>query len=535
MTPGRRLLVGAGLHALGDGVPAGPPLRALIIDGDRIVWVGADPAAAPPAAECIDLGGAWITPAFVDAHVHATATGLAETGVDLAGAGSAAECLDRLRRHVDDNEDRVVYGARWDDFAWPSGPPSAAEVGARAPGRTVMLRRVDGHSCVVDPVTLGRLPLDRLDGVDRDAAGRPTGWLREAASEAAQIFVRTLVPPDQFHAARTAACRRAAALGIASLHEMGHPGLSGLDDAVAWATGDWLVEVLTWWAVLDPDEAAAHGLRPGGDLFLDGSIGSGTAATRAPYSCGERTTTGELFNSDDEVTAFFTACTRGGRGAGVHAIGDRAIEQALVAIEAAADTIGSAAVRACRHRVEHVELPTPGQVGRMAALGIVASVQPAFDAEWGGDDGLYAARFGRDTARVSNPLAWFAEAGVAMAFGSDSTVTPMDPWGGVVAAERHLGDAGVDRRTAWAAATLGGRHVAGQDDVGALRPGGRADFAVWSADPLAVEDPRVLDCLATVVGGRTVFGRLSRESPRLVRGDSHDLGGDGRAATVMGC
>lgn len=487
-----------------DG-PAAP--RALLVRGGRIAWLGPDPADAPPADRAVDLGAAWVTPSFVDAHVHATASGLAAGGLDLARAASVAECLAQLRTRAAAGGAEVIVGRGWDEFAWPEGrAPSAAEVAEAAPGRTVVLLRVDGHSCVVDPASLGRLPLERLAGVARDRHGRPTGLLREHACQAALIDTRARMAPSQLADARAAACARAAALGVGAFHEMGHPGLSGLDDARAWAAGDWPIEVQVWWAELDVTTGPAYGLRPGGDLFLDGSIGSRSAAVGAPYVDGGGS--GELFHDDAEVVAFFSEATAAGLGAGVHAIGDRAIEQALGGLEAAAAAHGADAVRACRHRVEHVELASRDQVRRLARLGVVASVQPAFDDAWGGAERLYAARFGADLALRSNPLAWFAAEGVAMAFGSDSPVTPFDPWGAVVAAERHRGGLGVDRHSALAAHTLGGRRVAGQGDVGALVSGARADLAVWDADPFSVEDPRALTCLATVVSGRCAHGDL---------------------------
>ena len=501
------LLVAAGIHTLDPS--SGPARRALLLVQDRVAWVGPSVRAAPPHDRLVDLGGAWICPSFVDAHVHGTATGLALTGLDLTGCASLAECLDRLRRHARAVADDVVVGSSWDDFSWPEArPPTAEEISEAAPDRLVLLTRVDGHSCVVDERTLSRLPLAGLRGVDRDAQGRPTGLLVEHASEAAHRRVLARLPARQLAEARRATCRRAASLGVGSLHEMGQPAVSGLDDAKAWAGGDWPVEVHTWWAQFDVEPG--HGLRPGGDLFLDGSIGSHTASVFDGYADGGGA--GELFHDDDKVAGFFTAATRAGVGAGVHAIGDRAVDQAVRALESAATAAGIRRVRACRHRIEHLELASPELVARLAELGVVASVQPAFDACWGGPDGLYARRFGAATACDTNPLRWFAAAGVPLAFGSDSTVTPLDPWGGVWAAEHHRGGHALDRYTALVAHTLGGRHVAGQDDVGPLRAGARADFAVWSADPLEVEDPRALACLATVVAGGVVHGSLAMAS-----------------------
>jgi predicted amidohydrolase YtcJ len=255
--------------------------------------------------------------------------------------------------------------------------------------------------------------------------------------------------------------------------------------------------------------ALAHGLQPGGDLFLDGAIGSRTAAVTGGYRDGPDF--GELFFEDSEVVDFFVRCTRAGVGGGVHAIGDAAIEQAIAGVERAADEVGATAVRACRHRIEHVELPRPGHARRMAAMGIVASVQPAFDAQWGGPSGLYASRFGRDAAVVSNPFSDFVAAGCSLAFGSDSTVTPMAPWTGVLAATAHRGGYSISRRTALAAATLGGRHVARQEGVGPLRPGYRADLAVWDGDPMAETLETPPRCLTTMVAG-TITNSSHRDS-----------------------
>jgi hypothetical protein len=486
-----------------DGVhlPAPSAARAVAWAGERITWVG-DPDDAPPVDEVIELPGAWVTPGFVDAHVHATATGLTLDGVDLTGAASAGDVTEALGAFVARRADDPVVGSGWDEHTWPARrPPHADDLCAAAGGRRVLLDRVDGHSCLVDPSTLAEVAADAGQGVDRDEHGRPTGWLRESAAGRARERIWRLLTDDRLTRARRAAATHAAELGITSIHEMGVPVLSSIDDAVAWAEGDWPVEVLVWWADIDPRRALQRGLRPGGDLFLDGAIGSRTAAVSGGYHDGPAL--GGLFHTDEDVVGFFVHCTRVGIGGGVHAIGDQAIEQGIAALERAAELESVEAVRACRHRIEHVELPRDDHPGRMALLGVVASVQPAFDALWGGDAGLYASRFGVPAALASNPFRDFAAAGCALAFSSDSTVTPMAPLAGMAAATAHRGGRGVTPVEALAAATSGGRYVAVQDDVGTVRSSQRADLSVWDGDPLQSVAGALPGCLGVVVRGAT--------------------------------
>jgi hypothetical protein len=477
--PRRVQLIVDGIHD-----PDATSARSVVVDGATIVWVGEDPDDAPPVDRVVTMPGAWVTPAFVDAHVHATATGLQLRGLDLRDVDSRGALLARLRAYAAEHDDDPLLGSGWQEDSWPDPrPPTSAEIAPVASGRRVQLDRVDGHSCLVDPSTLVEVAAHTDDGVDRDPHGRPTGWLRETAAQAARTLVWKTLSPSRLHAARTATVRHAVRLGVASLHEMGVPGLSSLDDALAWRSGDWDVDVQVWWADLDVDAALDRGLWPGGDLFLDGAIGSRTAAVSGGYRDGPAL--GGLFHRDDDVADFFVRCTRAGVGGGVHAIGDEAIEQAVGAIEEAARHVDADALRACRHRIEHVELPRDDHARRMARLGVVASMQPAFDACWGGRDGLYARRFGPSVSLASNPFAALAAAGVPLAFGSDSTVTPMAPWAGVRAACTHRGGHSIDPHDALRAATLGGRWVARQSDVGSVRPGQGADLAVWDGDPLA--------------------------------------------------
>lgn len=491
------LYVGAGLTPLG-GVD--PTHRSLLVTGSRITWTG-DPSHAPAHDEVVDLGHSWLTPGFVDAHVHATATGLQAAGLDLSTCASASDLLAMVADHAASTPHRVVYGAGWDDLTWEGGPPTSRQLAEVSRDKTVVLVRVDGHSCLVDAHTLSRLDLtDVQRHIHRDGNGTPSGWLLEGASAVALEWMRERLSQGHMAAARQAACERAVSLGITTFHEMGIPALSDRDDAGTWATGEWPVSVHVYWAALQVDPTGT--LRPGGDLFLDGSIGSCTAATMQPYRTNDGgQTNGELFHSDREVADFFVAATRAGVGAGVHAIGDRAVGQAVAAIQQAAVVLGENAVRSARHRIEHVELVTWEHLADMARLGVFASVQPAFDSAWNGPGGLYEHRFGRRAADDTNPLDWFVQAEVDMCFSSDSTVTPMDPWGGVLAAEDHRGGHRIDRRTALEAATIGGsKAVRTQEQVGALTVGRQADFVAWPGDPMAA-DPSDWEPVAVVSRG----------------------------------
>ncbi len=205
--------------------------------------------------------------------------------------------------------------------------------------------------------------------------------------------------------------------------------------------------------------------------------------------------------------------------AGFHAIGDGALDAVVAGFEEAALRVGSAQLRSRRHRIEHVEMADAKLIARIARLGVCASVQPAFDATWGGEADMYVQRLGTARAAQMNRFADLAASGVGLAFGSDSPVTPLDPWGAVRAAVHH--HASGQRMTvaaAFAAHTRGGWDAAGVPDAGVLAPGRPATWAAWSVPDEAEErSPGSLPdvcpgrplpiCIRTVVRGRTVFDR----------------------------
>jgi predicted amidohydrolase YtcJ len=150
------------------------------------------------------------------------------------------------------------------------------------------------------------------------------------------------------------------------------------------------------------------------------------------------------------------------------------------------------AVARCGHRLEHLEMVTADQAAKLGAWGVIASMQPNFDALWGGRDGMYAYRLGADRAEAINPFALLASQGVALAFGSDAPVTGLDPWATVrAAANHHTSGSAVSARAAFAAATRGGWRAGGVRDgvMGTLVPGAPASYAVWDIGELDSSAP----------------------------------------------
>lgn len=488
--------------------PADPFAEAVLVEDGTVAWLGADDTAAGFAAradEVVDLDGALVTPGFVDAHVHVLETGLALESVDLsAGAGvrSVADALEAVRRAVRERPasaaDQPLLGFGWDEQDWPEGrAPTRDELDAAAEGAPVYLARVDVHSAVVSTALASAAGLADREGWSED------GRVERDAHHAARDAART-VSPERRTALYRRALGHAAARGIVSVHENSAPfidtreGLVELLDLTRDAAGGLphLVAYRGERCVTVDDARELLAAVPGltglaGDLDVDGSIGSRTAALRAPYADAPAST-GTLYLAAEEIANHVTAASRAGLQAGFHVIGDRAMDEFLLGVRAAVDVEGVAALARTGLRLEHAEMVDAPTLAALVLLGVQLSVQPAFDAAWGGAGGMYATRLGEGRAAALNPIADLAGAGVPLAFGSDSPVTALDPWAGVRAAvEHHAAEQRISARAAFRASTRGGWRLAGLDHTGAgeLRVGAPAHLAVWRADHLAVQAP----------------------------------------------
>ena len=481
---------------------------ALLVSGTEIEWLGAEHAVDLHTVDLhtVDLHGALVTPAFVDAHVHLTDTGLALTALDLSHAAGPEQLLDAVEAAARSSRGRPIIGSGWDDSSWSQPPPSRAQLDRAAYGGLVYLARIDAHSALVSSSLVAS-----VRGIAALTGYAPDGPLTRDAHDAVRRAALSGLPRGQRRDAQRAALQHAASLGIACVHEMAGPAISSaqdLADALETARDEPVPEVIGYWGELfGIDTAIALGaVGAAGDLFCDGSLGSHTAALSVPYADNPQHR-GELRFDTADLAEHIVRCDARGVQAGFHAIGAAAVTQVLDAIDAAnARSRG----RQQRVRIEHAEMIT--DVARFAASDAIASMQPLFDATWGGPRGMYAERLGAERAATLNDCAALHDAAVPLAFGSDSPVTPMSPWAAVrAAAHPHRSGSAVSAAVAFDAHTRGGWAAAGQAGQGRLVPGAPATFAVWDAPGESATLPDVSPgsplprCLRTVRAGTTIY------------------------------
>jgi predicted amidohydrolase YtcJ len=520
--------------------PARPWAEAVAIRGDRVLWLGPDHDAAAwagPATRVIDGGGRLALPGLIDSHFHLLAGARALGQLRLDDAADLADVQARLLAHaVAHPAQEWLIGRGWMYRLFAGGEPiHRRALDAVAPDRPVLLTAFDGHTAWANTAALRRAGI--LEGADTGSAfssvvvgddGLATGELREAP---AISLVRRLVPSlseDEQLAMLRRALRDLAALGLTAVHNM---------DGDAWQLGLYrrllergelslrvllplslspgvAPERIDEWAALAREQAGPRLGAGAVKLFMDGVVESKTALLLAPYADGS----GELGAANYEQEEFEELVARADAldlQVFVHAIGDGAVRRTLDGFGAARARNGRRG-RAPRHRVEHVELIDPADVGRFVELGAIAAMQPAH------------ADFGIDPEnswrRLSGPARWpwgFAwrrlrDAGVRLAFGSDWPVADPSPLRGIhVCLNREPLDHGApDQRltldeaiagyTTWAA-YAGHR----EDELGRLAPGFLADLVLLEQDIYRAPREAIgeTSVALTVMGGEVVFER----------------------------
>lgn len=517
--------------------PHRPRASALAVGGGHIRAVGGDELRALVGAgtEVVDLEGRTVLPGLTDSHIHLTGFALGLQQVDLTGTSSREEMLVRVAaRAAVTPAGEWILGRGWHQEEWPDRRfPTAADLDAVAPDHPVLLVAKSGHALVASTCALERagITADTPDPpggrIVRDEAGRPTGlfleeamrWVQQAVPAPDAAALARILPPALEHLAR---------LGLTAVHDMGD--LAALEAYQRlWEDGVPLPLRVVFYLPLeglDHARALRQRFSPGDDflriggvkVFADGALGPRTAAMLEPY-IGEPENRGILSMEPEKLREVVRQVAEGGMALAVHAIGDRANRLVLDALEALPPENRAR----LRHRIEHVQLLHPDDGSRLAALGVVASMQPIHAVQ----DAPMADRYW-GPARCATAYAWrsLLDAGTVLAFGSDAPVESPNPFLGIHAAVTRSRQDGYGGPEGWVPAqritveeavrayTWGAAWAAGLEDrLGTLTPGKWADLVVldrdiFAADPSLIPQTRVL---ATMVGGRWTYRSRSAE------------------------
>jgi predicted amidohydrolase YtcJ len=520
--------------------------EAMAVRDGRVEAVGRDDEILKlkgPSTEVIKLGGHLVMPGFNDAHMHLANAGFQRLTVDLMGVKSLTEFRDRIRARVQNAApDEWIVGGGWDQTLWPVKElPSRWDIDEVTTEHPVYLERVDGHIAVANTRALQLASLtvaskDPAGGkVDRDTTGQATGILRETA----RLAVTQVIPKpnhDKRRQAIEAGLQELARSGITSAQDNSDSGDSKLswDDFQIFEEiereGKLTARITEWLPFNDPlatlqEHRSAHpqsdNLLHTGMLkaYMDGSLGSRTAALLAPYA-DDPTNSGLPQYEPDELTRMTKERVDAGFQIGFHAIGDKGVQMALDAFAAAEKDARENQVKAAnggtdyRLRVEHAQVTNLLQVSKFKELKIIASMQPNHlltDMNWA------EARLGPKRAAHSYAWAEFLKKGVTLAFGTDYPVEPVTPFRGLYAAVTRKSEDGkkeyypeqkLTMEQAIAAYTSGSAFAEfAEKDKGTLAPGMLADLVVLDMDITSVAPEKILGTrvLRTVVGGKTVY------------------------------
>jgi predicted amidohydrolase YtcJ len=501
-------------------------VAAIAVGGHKIVAAGEDATVLrlkQPGTRLVDLKGAFVMPGFNDAHVHLAAAGQTKISVDLNGCTSLADLLRRVGAAANQAlPGQWLLGGGWDHTLWANQTlPARQDLDRVTAGHPALLERVDGHIAVANSAALKIAGITRQTQnpaggkFDHDASGDLTGIVRETPAE---NFIQKHIPPpspDQRRRAILLALKDAAAHGVTSIQDN-----SDWEDFLVYQQlereGLLTVRISEWLRFDDPvdlllkhkaaqpaDDRMLHtGMLKG---FMDGSLGSRTAAMLSPYA-DDLGNSGLPRYEQTRLNALTKERAAAGFQIGFHAIGDRGVEMALNALAYGGPSM--------RNRIEHSQVVQPQDISRYKSLGIVASMQPSHlltDMNWAGS------RLGPQRAHFAYAWKAFLDAGVPLAFGTDYPVEPITPFRGVYAGVTRSNEAGnksyfpqdkLRIGDVLFAYTQGSAYAEFAETYkGRLAPGYVADFVVLDRDLTVIPAGEILKTLVlkTVVDGRTVY------------------------------
>lgn len=510
------------------GDQSNPSAQAMAIAGDSLLAVVSNAEIEKyigPNTEVIDLNGAFVTPGFIDSHVHFLMGGFNLAGVQLRDAKTKEEFISRIKAFAETVPAGTwILGGDWDHENWGGELPTRQWIDAVTPDHPVWITRLDGHMSLANTAALTAAGVDRavkdVEGgtIVRDANGNLTGIFKDNATN----IVDRHVPepsPEQVDNALQAAMKYVASFGVTSVHHMaGHiDALERARKSNNMITRIYAMYPISQWEVLN-EKIAREGrgdkwLKVGGlKGFVDGSLGSHTAAFFEPFTDAP-SDTGLWVNTPEQLYTWISAADKAGLQLMVHAIGDRAINTLLNIYERVEQENGS---KDRRFRIEHAQHIAHQDIPRFAALNVIPSMQPYHAI----DDGRWAEKvIGPERIKTTYAFKSLFDAGAMVAFGSDWFVAPPTPLEGIYAAvtRRTLDDQNPDGwvpeqkitvEQALIAYTRNAAYASFDEKLkGTLTPGKLADFVVLSEDlrTVAPDQIRNVRVLNTWVGGKEVF------------------------------
>ena len=488
--------------------------EAVLIEKGEIVYVGSTEEVKPLADKkqipIMDLHGATVLPGFHDCHVHVMGTGLASMGADLYNCSNVKEVLDVLKKEGERSKEGWVCGVRLDESRLAEKrPPNMEELSRVFPDRGVYILDRGLHYTLVNRKAYEEIGLTGKEkGICRDENQQPNGRMHEEANSIVRNYFNDTMTDAQRKTAVKNVEKEALRQGITTIHAMeGGEMFSDKDiDVFEQLQDSSDVDFVIYWDTFDMDKVIARGYdRIGTDNLSDGSIGSRTAAFDESYA-DDPSTCGQMYLSNEYMTEFIEKALRNHIQCGFHAIGQKAIRNVLDCYEAA---YRKAPWEDARFRIEHFGFCDDRDIERAANNKIIISTQPSFSYLRGGPGSVYQIRTGEERERKAYPNRKFLDAGVVLAGGSDSNVTPMNTLLGIHAAVNHpYPEHRITVKQALRMFTIDAAYSAFEEKKkGSVEAGKLGDLTILSECPYDTAPEKIKDIkvLMTIKEGKIVY------------------------------